>query len=288
MDNRQSRSTLSLQDRFHWKPSQISYCFAIDSSIDTNQYVKYGATSVVADTIGPMSSDPSSHSHPPASPEALSAAARQMLDAYLRRIDGLGLPGASLLSGPDIVRWSLDLRSHPLLRRLDGLVLDDPRTSNHHLLATAPPLAGAVVHLSHDGDSRVVFADVEGFLDAVQRAAADDREVEDFHPSTSPPAGDQAGLGALIRALLASPDDEDTAVAFIPSLDLRDTGLLRELASHENFFVAEALAVEIAKRPSEALREIASMCAAHAHPQAANAGQRAVAAVERWARSGQR
>lgn len=236
-----------------------------------------------------MPSDPSSsHPHAPEPPEALSATARQTLDAYLARIDGQDFSGASLLSAADIVRWSLDLRSLPIPRRLDGLVLDDPQTSNHHLLLTAPPLAGAVLYLSHDGDSRVVFADVEDFLDAVRRAAADDGEIEDFHPSVSPPAGDQAGVGALIRSLLASADDEDAAVAFIPSLDLRDTALLRELASHENFFVVEALAVEIAKRPSEALREIASICAAHAHPQAANAGKRAVAAVERWTRDGHR
>jgi len=233
-----------------------------------------------------MSSDPSSHPHSPELPEALSEAARQALDAYLARIQGQDFSGASLLSGDDIVRWSLDLRSLPIPRRLDGLVLDDPRTSNHHLLLTAPPLAGAVLYLSHDGDSRVVFADVEGFVEAARRAADDDREIEDFHPSTSPSADDQAGVGVLIRSLLASADDEDAAVAFIPSLDLRDPELLRELASHENFFVAEALAVEIAKRPAAALREIASMCAAHAHPQAANAGQRAVAAVERSTRNG--
>ncbi len=227
-----------------------------------------------------MPNEPTSSPSPHAeSPEALSATARQTLDAYLARIDGQDFSGASLLSAADIVRWSLDLRSLPIPRRLDGLVLDDPQTSNHHLLLTASPLAGAVLYLSHDGDSRVVFADVEDFLDAVRRAAADDREIEDFHPSVSPPADDQAGVGALIRSLLASADDEDAAVAFIPSLDLRDTGLLRELASHENFFVAEALAVEIAKRPSAALREIARICAAHAHPQAANAGKRAVTAV---------
>jgi hypothetical protein len=212
-------------------------------------------------------------------PKTLSTAERLALDAYLARTRDHGLPGEALLSGAEIVRWSLDLRSHPMLRHLGGLVLDDPQTSNHHVLSTAPPLAGAIFYLSHDGDSRVVFADAGGFLDAARRAAVEDRDLEDFHPAVSPPADDQAGVGALIRALLASPDDEDAAVAFIPSLDLRDPDLLRELASHENFFVAEALAVEIAKRPAAALREIASMCAAHAHPQAANAGKRAVAAV---------
>ncbi len=218
----------------------------------------------------------------------LSSTERQALDAYLARIQDHDLPGTALLPDAEIVRWSLALRFHPMLRRLGGLVLDDARTSNHHVLLTEPPLAGAVLYLAHDGDSRVVFADIEAFLDAARRADAEDRDVEDLHPSVSPLAGDQAGVGTFIRSLLASPDDEDAAIAFIPSLDLRDTALLRELASHENFFVAEALAVEIAKRPAEALGGIAGMCAAHSHPQAANAGQRAVAAVERWTRNGQR
>ncbi len=59
-------------------------------------------------------------------------------------------------------------------------------------------------------------------------------------------------------------------------MDLRDLKLLRRLAQEQDFFLGEAVAIEISKRPSVELREVAELCAAHAHWQAAQAGRRAL------------
>ncbi len=205
---------------------------------------------------------------------------QQALQAYIERIERDDFEGTALLAGADVVRWNEAMRSHPTLKLLGGVVLDDPGTSNHHVLLTAEPLAGAVLYLNHDGDTRVVFASVEAFLEATKQARSGECDVEDFHPRISPSAPDQKSLTALIRQLLASSEDDDIAVQLIPSLDLSDLDLLRELALHGNFFIAEAIAIEIAKRPAEQLGEIAALCAGHAHPQAANAGKRALATGE--------
>lgn len=216
----------------------------------------------------------------PDSPSALHDV-QEALQAHAARIESEDCSGTALLVGAELLRWHEDMHSHPTLKLLGGFVLDDPGTSNHHVLLTAAPLAGAVLYLNHDGDTRVVFGSVDEFLEATRQAQARGCDVEDLHPRISPSATDQEGLTALIRRLLESPEDEDLAVQLIPSLDLLDLDLLRELATHENFFISEAVAVEIEKRPDEKLREIAVLCAEHKHPQAAKAGKRALTVEER-------
>ena len=73
----------------------------------------------------------------------------------------------------------------------------------------------------------------------------------------------------------------EVALALIPSLDLTGHGMLARLATHEDFFLAEAVADEIVRRPEPALAAIAALCAAHAHPQASSAGHRALRALGR-------
>lgn len=167
----------------------------------------------------------------------------------------------------------------PLFQALGALILDDPNTSNHHFYFTQGPLRGAVFYLSHDGESRVVFPSLKRFLDIATAA----RDAETFnweaaHPPLAPLAADQAGLGVLIDAALAD-GHTGTLPALIPSLDLRDTALLARFIEHKDLFLAEAVAQEIARRPAHALQALAQRCAAHTHPQVAEAGQRACAAI---------
>src|SRR5437667_8895727 len=49
------------------------------------------------------------------------------------------------------------LQFHPIVRALNGFVLDDGNTSDHHVFLAEAPLMGAVLFLSHDGHSRVVY-----------------------------------------------------------------------------------------------------------------------------------
>ena len=169
---------------------------------------------------------------------------------------------------------------HPLVRVLDGLVLDDPDTSDHHVLLRGHPFEGHVLYLAHDDASRIVFPSLERLLDAADRAKAGGLALPDLHPRVSPHAMDQGAVSDLVRRLVEGPEEEiDVALALIPSMDLSDTDLLATLAANPDFFVAEAVADEIAKRPSAALRPVALLCSQHSHPQAAEAGLRAFRAI---------
>ena len=76
-----------------------------------------------------------------------------------------------LLPLPGALQMSWEFQSfHPLVQCLSGLILSDNRTSDHHVLALNTPLRGFVLHLSHDGESRFVFDDIEAFLLAARRA----------------------------------------------------------------------------------------------------------------------
>lgn len=203
------------------------------------------------------------------------------LAAYFERLHGGAIP--NLLGARAAVDLTLTFREfHPVVRVLGGVILDDEDTSDHHVYLTRPPLAGMVLHLSHDGDSRIVFPSLETYLAAAVAARDSDGLIADFHPAETPLAADQRGLGALITDLLDGYDEEGTATvltALLPSLDLADADLLSRLASHEDFYLSEAVANEIARRPSRGLAAVAQICASHPHAQAAAAGARALKAI---------
>jgi hypothetical protein len=169
---------------------------------------------------------------------------------------------------------------HPLVRVLDGLVLDDPNTSNHHILLRRRPFQGHVLYLAHDNNSRVVFSSLAELLHAADAAKASGQFLPELHPLVSPHGMDQKAVSLLVRSLVEGADEGiDVALALIPSMDLSDKDLLAELVVHEDFFVGEAVGDEIAKRPSSALRQVALLCSKHSHPQAAQAGAKALRAI---------
>ena len=185
-----------------------------------------------------------------------------------------------LLTAEQAVQWTRSVRGHPIVETLDGVVLDDVETSNHHVYVKAAPLKGAVFFLCHDGDSRIVYASLAEFLSAAIHARSDGQLLEDQHPPRSPIAPDQAGLSEWIRQLLMLDNGDELVPLFVPSLDLSDRLLLRELAGENNFFIVESVAREIAARPTPQLTEIAELCTQHRHPQASGAGKMALAAIQ--------
>lgn len=196
-------------------------------------------------------------------------------------------PLPDLLDARTAVGLTLDFREfNPVVRTLGGVILDDENTSNRHVYLSRPPLAGMVLWLPHDDASRIVFPSLREYRAAAIAARDGEGWIADHHPAESPRPADQAALGALIDGLLSAYDgsdgDEDTGTlvtALVPSLELRDLDLLARLASHEDFYLAEAVGNEIARRPSRDLAEVARLCASHPARQAAQAGERAVRAV---------
>ncbi len=173
------------------------------------------------------------------------------------------------------------LAYHPLVLHLGASVLEDAGSSNHHLLAPQGALTGHVVYLSHDGDSRPVFASWADWLRAAERALQQGCEIAELHPLHSPVAPDQDALAAALQALVAA-DASDAAVALLPSLNLtepRHAALLQAWALDDDFYLGEALALQIALRPDARLQTLAERCAAHPHPQVAQAGLTALRAL---------
>lgn len=199
-----------------------------------------------------------------------------MLQGYFEQLSGLARGFDSLLLPESVLERNKQFAYHPIISTLGAYILDDENTSNHHFLVTKKPLAGTVFFLSHDGESRVVFEDTMGFLRAISDAATQGVSVSDLHPLLSPVAADQASLSHFLRSVFEQGDCNELVVSLIPSLDLKDTALLQEFVNDSDFFLGEAVALEIEKRPSLFLMAIAALCAEHRHPQVANAGARAV------------
>lgn len=202
-----------------------------------------------------------------------------MLQEYFDQLKRADKTSSALFDAEMVVMQSKLLAFHPAVQELHGYVLDDEGTSNHHLLITADPLAGSVFFLSHDDDSRVVFENTADFLDAVGKAEAEGLSVADLHPRLSPIAKDQIAIAKFIHELLRR-ECNDLVVCLLPSLDLTDLSLLQLLANDNDFFLGEAVAIEIEKRPSKVLLPLAAICADHRHPQVSIPGLRAVRSIQ--------
>lgn len=202
-----------------------------------------------------------------------------MLQEYFDHLKCADWTSSSLFDAHTVVEQSKLFAFHPAVQELHGYVLDDENTSNHHFLITVEPLAGSVFFLSHDGDSRVVFESAADFLESVRKAEAAGLSVTDIHPRLSPVAKNQTALAKFIHELLRR-ECTDLVVSLVPSMDLEDLSLLQLLANDADFFLGEAVAMEIDKRPSKALLPVAVTCATHVHPQVSVAGSRAVRRIQ--------
>jgi hypothetical protein len=190
-----------------------------------------------------------------------------------------------LLMLPTAVELSTKFREfHPLAEPLGLIFLDE--SSDYHCLISRGPLTGCVLYLCHDGDPFAVFDSLQAYFDAVSRAEREDANVTDFHPPRSVLGPDQNGLAKEVERLSIDEEDEGAVaqlVVLIPALDLSQRSLADGLAHHSNFFVGESLGNAIAARPRRSLMKAAMTLSNHAHSQAANAGKRAVAAInQNW------
>ena len=139
-----------------------------------------------------------------------------------------------------------------------------------------------MLFLDHDGDSRIVFSTLESFLGAVRKAIGTSGRLRSLHPESGVLLADQPGLNSLVAGLYDGNydcDGPDVLLSLIPSLDLLDKELLQRLVVDRNFYLCEAVGNAIASRPRLDLKPIAAACQQHTHPQAAQAGARAMAAI---------
>jgi hypothetical protein len=164
---------------------------------------------------------------------------------------------------------------HPAVRNLCGIVVDDPGTSDHHVVLCRGAVKGTVLYLAHDGDSRIVFDNIGSFLKAARRAADADGFIDDEHPALAWVADDQTALRHLIVSLRSGPRYGDTVPVLIPSLDLADLDFLSTLIRDDDFYVAEAVCRQIVVRPAAQLMPIVELGQVHAHWMVRNASTQA-------------
>ncbi len=181
-----------------------------------------------------------------------------------------------LLAAQSVLQKTLEFRSfHSLVRGLEGIVLDDPGTSDHHVILCVSAVRGAVLYLSHDGTTRIVFKDLDSFWEAINRAADKDEFVEDEHPTMAWVAQDQAGLQGLISKLRSDPAYEEIGPALVPSLSLEDTDFLMGLVDQNSVYIPEAVCREVEARPAAHLLPLIERAEAHPHWMVRNAAIRA-------------
>ncbi|WP_442679759.1 hypothetical protein ACSBM8_00710 [Sphingomonas sp. ASY06-1R] len=185
-------------------------------------------------------------------------------------------PELGLLNEAAAIALTREFRSfHPVVQGLHGILLDDPDTSNHHVLLGHEAVSGAIFYLAHDGDSRIVFDGLDSFLAAAREAAASGTAIEDQHPDHACILRDQPALESLIASLRPTPHYEDTAPVLIASLDLTDVEFLSALVRDPDVYVAEAVLRAIAARPSATLLPIVDAGARHDHVMVRNAADAA-------------
>ncbi|CAM4385281.1 hypothetical protein [Kerstersia similis] len=206
------------------------------------------------------------------------AALAEKLSLYFQRIADweAGRRTLGLLTQQDAATQTEQFRSfHPLVRELQGIILDDPDTSSHHIVLGCSALQGAVLFLTHDGDSRMVYGDIEHFLSAARQACAAGEMLDEVAPDQAWVAADQPALRQLCQQLLDTPEAEEVLPALIPSLDLTDAQALSLLVRDEDIYVPEALCREIAARPAAHLMPVVTRCEKHPHLMVQQAAARA-------------
>ncbi|HEX5103410.1 MAG TPA: hypothetical protein VFV87_06345 [Pirellulaceae bacterium] len=168
---------------------------------------------------------------------------------------------------------------HPLATALGLVFLDDANTSNYHAYITIGPLASAILYLSHDGDTRAVFPALADYRADLQAAYEEGEYSFDAHDEPPIQARDQAALTARIAQLIEE-DEEAELLVLLASWNASSEIELKQLVRHPNFFVAEANGNTIARLARPELLPFANILTGHPHSQAANAGKRAMAAIQ--------
>lgn len=211
------------------------------------------------------------------------AALAEKLATYFQQVSGWeeGCQALGLFTSPDAIAQTEQFRSfHPLVQALQGIIVDDPGTSSHHFVIGCAALRGAVLYLTHDGDSRIVYADIDAFLAAARQACAAGDMLEDVAPGEAWQATDQAALQQFCQHFLATQDAEDVLPALIPSMDLSDVPALALLVRDEDLYVPEAICRQIAARPARQLMPLVERCETHPHVMVQQAAARAKKRIE--------
>ncbi|WP_372724901.1 hypothetical protein [Novipirellula sp.] len=192
----------------------------------------------------------------------------------------------NLLSPADATKLTLEFREfNPLVDMSRCILLDEANTSDYLCYLPGPPKAGAIFHLSHDGQpAKIVFRDTQALLDAAKQAIASGAFLETLFDRQSFVSEDQDELVDQIREAFSLANEYEMT----PLLDLllryaeydRDPELFSQICEHDDFFVPQAIAETIQERPKRSYLPLAQKLASNNVHQVARPAADAVAQIE--------
>jgi len=174
--------------------------------------------------------------------------------------------------------YSQEMRGVSVVDRLGLWMLDDANDSNPFAYISKGPCSGMVIHFSHDPEPEIAFSSLTTFLAAMNDAGARGVDIDDVKKENF-----SFPLDQVINQLATEGTDEATFLltTYLPVAAALQKETKERLVSHEDFFVREALAFFLARIPSAEDVTTAALLATDKHPQVANAGNAAVAAIKR-------
>ena len=191
--------------------------------------------------------------------------------------------GLNLLAPASVAKQTTEFRNfHPLVRELDLLLLDDPNTSDYHCYVPDLPSPGTVLFMSHDGHQpEIVFSSLDELLAAANQARESGIWLEELHQKLTTRCLAQERIDGLIKQLFDENVEEAEGVLhfLINHSNLNLIDVFVEIASDLDFDFGETIANRILEIPSMSLLPIANACTKNPSRNVAEAGERAVAAI---------
>jgi hypothetical protein len=174
--------------------------------------------------------------------------------------------------------FSQSMRRIPMVDRLGLWMLDDANDSNPFAYISKGPCSGMIIHFSHDPEPRIAFSSLSRFLAVLNDAGARRLDIDEITPDSI-----DIPLDQIVRelAMEVTEDAMFLICTYLPVTAFLEKVTKECLASHDDFFVRESLAVFIARRPSAEDVGLAEQLAADKHSQVARAGKTAVAATKK-------
>jgi hypothetical protein len=188
----------------------------------------------------------------------------------------------NILSLPSAINYTAGIHRHAILGAPFGLIaLEDANNSNPYCYVTKGPTAGSVMYLCHDGDSRIAFSSLRGFMAAIDTAIANRTRIDDLPRDPALAGLDRSDIVAHVARLAEGNGAIEEICVLVPLLSTTEAGLVNVLSQHPDFFVREVVAHLLVAYPNIDLFVAAERLAADPHPQVARPGKRALSAVNR-------
>ena len=199
--------------------------------------------------------------------------------AFLSRRSDLNSPELmiNVLDVDTSAEMTSAMRSIGVGRHLGLVVLVDANDSNPYCYITGGVAAGMVVHFNHDPEPRIEFESLhsfEAFLLGLRSRGQELGEVEVASPSHP----SQVALAVVLSELARATEDvnaESLICLYLPLLRGEHAKVLEILATHESFFVREAVAEAIRSALLPESGAVLRALAADSHPQVRSAAVRA-------------